>query len=59
MSKSPVVFVHGMFMTSLCWEHWLKRFEATGRWVSAPEWPSRDATVEELRARHPTSRWAS
>jgi len=50
---APVVFIHGMFMTSLCWEHWLARFEQRGRDVWAPEWPRRAASVEELRARHP------
>ena len=53
MSQSPIVFIHGMFMTSLCWEHWLARFEASGRVVSAPEWPGRTASVDELRAAHP------
>jgi pimeloyl-ACP methyl ester carboxylesterase len=53
MPSAPIVFVHGMFMTSLCWEHWRARFEAADRVVSAPEWPRREASVEELRAKHP------
>ncbi len=53
MSRRPIVFIHGMFMTSLCWEHWLVRFQGLVRDVWAPEWPRRTASVEELRARHP------
>ena len=53
MSPTPLVFIHGMFMTSLCWEHWLSHFQALGRDVWAPEWPRRNASVDELRARHP------
>lgn len=56
MAGSPVVFVHGMFMTSLCWEGWLERFEAAGRTATAFEWPNREESVEELRARHPDAR---
>jgi len=53
MSPAPVIFIHGMFMTSLCWEHWLTRFEALGRDVWAPGWPRRADSVAKLRARHP------
>lgn len=56
-----VVFVHGMFMTSLCWEGWIPLFEKAGHkvvakfettshfdfvsQVVAPNWPLRDAPV--------------
>jgi pimeloyl-ACP methyl ester carboxylesterase len=53
VSSTPVVFIHGMFMTSSCWEGWIPRFEQAGRPSTALEWPGRDATVEALRARHP------
>ena len=53
MAGTPVVFVHGMFMTALCWEEWLPRFAASGRPATALEWPGRDASVAELRKRHP------
>lgn len=26
-----IALVHGMFMTPLCWEGWVARFEAQGR----------------------------
>jgi len=53
LTGSPVVFVHGMFMTSLCWEDWLPRFEKAGHHATALEWPGRTAAVSELRVRHP------
>jgi pimeloyl-ACP methyl ester carboxylesterase len=53
MPKTPVVFIHGMFMTALCWEEWVPYFEAAGRPSIALEWPGREAAVAELRARHP------
>jgi pimeloyl-ACP methyl ester carboxylesterase len=53
MPKPPVVLIHGMFMTALCWEKWVERFEKAGRRAEALEWPGREAPIEELRARHP------
>jgi pimeloyl-ACP methyl ester carboxylesterase len=53
MVSKKIVFVHGMFMTSLCWEHWVDYFQAKGYSCSAPAWPGRDKPVEALRASHP------
>ncbi|MFY9969387.1 MAG: alpha/beta hydrolase [Roseiarcus sp.] len=52
MAKT-IVFMHGAFMTPVCWEHWLPWFEARGYRCSAPAWPGRDRPVEALRAPHP------
>jgi len=52
MAKT-IVFMHGAFMTPLCWEHWIPRFEARGYTCLAPAWPGRDRPVEVLRAAHP------
>ena len=52
MTKT-IVFVHGMFMTPLVWEHWLPWFEARDYRCLAPAWPGRDRTAAELRAAHP------
>jgi pimeloyl-ACP methyl ester carboxylesterase len=49
----PIVLVHGMFMTPLCWEQWVARYERAGRPAIAVPWPGRDATPSELRAKHP------
>ncbi|MCB9672878.1 MAG: alpha/beta hydrolase [Alphaproteobacteria bacterium] len=53
MSTPDVVFVHGMFMTPLCWEGWRDRFEARGLRTMAPAWPGHDAPVEAQCAAHP------
>lgn len=47
------VFIHGMYMTALCWEHWLAHFQARGYRCLAPNWPGRDQPVDVLRQRHP------
>ncbi len=48
MSKM-IVFIHGAWLTSLSWENWMPYFERKGYRTVAPEWPFRDASVEELR----------
>jgi len=53
MKARTVVFVHGMYMTSLCWEHWIGHFEAAGYRCLAPGWPGRDKAVDLLRKAHP------
>lgn len=52
-STKPVVFIHGMYMTPLCWEDWAKRFAAKGYACLLPAWPGRDKPVETLRENHP------
>ena len=53
MASKTVVFVHGMYMTPLCWEQWVDRFQSKGYRCLAPAWPGRDQPVEVLRQRHP------
>jgi pimeloyl-ACP methyl ester carboxylesterase len=45
-----IVLIHGLWMTPLCWEHWIARYEAAGHRVLAPAWPGMEAGVEALRA---------
>jgi pimeloyl-ACP methyl ester carboxylesterase len=45
-----------MYMTPLCWEHWIPWFEKKGYRCLAPAWPGRDASPEALRAAHPDPR---
>ena len=52
MAKT-IVFVHGAFLTPLCWEHWRSLFEAEGYHCLAPAWPGRDRPVEALRGAQP------
>ncbi len=50
MEEKPcVVLIHGMFMTSLCWEKWVPLLEQAGFAVLAPNWPGRDGAIEQLR----------
>jgi pimeloyl-ACP methyl ester carboxylesterase len=42
-----------MYMTPLCWEHWLDTFQAKGYQCIAPAWPDRDKPVQTLRTSHP------
>ena len=53
MTTKTIVFIHGMYMTPLCWEDWMKRFQARGYVVHAPAWPGRDRPVDALRKAHP------
>lgn len=49
MSSKTVIFIHGLYMTPLCWEDWVKRFEAKGYHCLAPAYPGRDKSVRELQ----------
>jgi pimeloyl-ACP methyl ester carboxylesterase len=53
VKSKTIVFIHGMYMTALCWEHWLAYFQAKGYHCLAPNWPGRDQPVDVLRQRHP------
>ncbi len=49
MAKS-IVFIHGAFVTPLCWEQFDGYFAAKGYACSAPPWPYRDQPIAELRS---------
>jgi pimeloyl-ACP methyl ester carboxylesterase len=49
MTSKTVLFIHGLYMTPLCWEEWVKRFEAKGYRCIAPAYPGRDKSVKELQ----------
>ncbi|WP_151826099.1 alpha/beta hydrolase [Acinetobacter junii] len=53
MKSKTIVFIHGMYMTPLCWEQWANRFQAKGYNCLAPAWPGRDKPVDTLRKNHP------
>lgn len=53
MGSKTVVFIHGMYMTPLCWEQWTERFQAKGYRTLAPAWPGRDKSVKELQTPDP------
>jgi pimeloyl-ACP methyl ester carboxylesterase len=51
--KNPIVLIHGLWMTALCWENWVNRYTASGYRVVAKSWPGMDIDINELR-RDPT-----
>ena len=51
MPQKPdtIVLVHGLWMTSLSWENWVKRYTDKGYRVIAKSWPGLDGDIEQLR----------
>jgi hypothetical protein len=49
MMSNTSVFLHGAWMTPLCWEKMLGFFQGKGYICIAPAWPHRDKPIEELR----------
>ena len=52
MSKPTVVFIHGLWMHSSSWNHWVDYFNQNGFEAVALPWPGDCATVAESR-QHP------
>jgi len=50
--RTPVVFVHGLWLLSSSWQPWRDFFESNGYATLAPGWPDDPATVQEARE-HP------
>jgi non-heme chloroperoxidase len=50
--KTPVVFVHGLWLLPSSWDRWAEVFEAAGYVALTPGWPDDPDTVEEARE-HP------
>lgn len=48
-AADTVVFIHGLWMTPLCWEHWVERFAGRGYRVVAPSWPGMEGGVDAVR----------
>jgi pimeloyl-ACP methyl ester carboxylesterase len=46
---SPIVLIHGLWLTSRSWEGWKDRFEQRGHEVLTPPWPRMEREVEALR----------
>jgi pimeloyl-ACP methyl ester carboxylesterase len=45
-----IVLIHGLWLTSRSWEHWIERYEDFGHRVLAPSWPGMESKVEALNA---------
>jgi non-heme chloroperoxidase len=50
--RSPVVFIHGLWLLPMSWDRWRQVFEDAGYTTLAPVWPDDPNTVEEANA-HP------
>jgi non-heme chloroperoxidase len=48
--RTPVVFVHGLFLLPTSWERWADLFRLAGYAPLTPGWPDDPATVEEANA---------
>ncbi|UKY48925.1 alpha/beta hydrolase [Streptomyces inhibens] len=51
-SRTPVVFVHGLWLLASSWERWARVFEEAGYAPVMPGWPDDPDTVAEANA-HP------
>ena len=47
--NSPIVLIHGLWLTPRSWEGWKARFEERGHEVLTPAWPHMEGEVEALR----------
>jgi pimeloyl-ACP methyl ester carboxylesterase len=50
--KTPVVFIHGLWLLPSSWDKWAELFEEAGFAALTPSWPDDPDTVDEARA-HP------
>ena len=50
--RTPVVFIHGLWLLPSSWDRWAEVFEAAGYAPLTPGWPDDPNTVEEAQA-HP------
>jgi non-heme chloroperoxidase len=50
--RTPVVFVHGLWLLPSSWDRWVALFEEAGYVAMTPGWPDDPDTVEEA-AEHP------
>jgi pimeloyl-ACP methyl ester carboxylesterase len=48
--KTPVVFIHGLWLLPSSWDSWAEFFEQAGYAALTPDWPDDPVTVEQARA---------
>jgi non-heme chloroperoxidase len=48
--RTPVVFIHGLWLLPSSWDRWATVFEEAGYAPLSPTWPDDPLTVEEARA---------
>ena len=58
-TRSPLMMIHGAWLSSRSWDTFIEYFPKRGYDVSAPEWPRKEGDVEEMREATDESRgWA-
>ena len=48
--RTPVVFIHGLWLLPSSWDNWAELFEQAGYAPVTPSWPDDPETIEEARA---------
>ena len=48
--RTPVVFIHGLWVLARSWDNWARLFEEAGYAAVTPIWPGDPETVDEARA---------
>jgi non-heme chloroperoxidase len=51
-TKTPVVFIHGLWLLPSSWDSWAEVFEEAGYAAVTPSWPDDPETIDEARE-HP------
>ena len=49
MNITTIVLIPGLWMTALCWEHWVKHYSDKGYCVVAANWPGMEGDIQQLR----------
>jgi alpha-beta hydrolase superfamily lysophospholipase len=49
MNVTTIVLIPGLWMTALCWEHWVKHYSDKGYCTVARSWPGMEGGIEQLR----------
>jgi pimeloyl-ACP methyl ester carboxylesterase len=49
MNITTILLIPGLWMTALCWEHWVKHYSNKGYCVVARSWPGMEGDIEQLR----------
>ena len=48
--RTPVIFIHGLWLLPSSWDRWAALFDEAGYAAVTPTWPDDPETVEEARA---------
>jgi alpha-beta hydrolase superfamily lysophospholipase len=49
MNVTTIVLIPGLWMTALCWEHWVRHYSDKGYCTVARSWPGMEGGIEQLR----------